>query len=95
MSIFAIHKFLFQLRNDHDFRRRAQASPYAVLDEMRLTAAERSALERGDVRTLYEMGVHGFLLLQLSNANLFGIDRATYFNRVRNQDAITRPRARA
>lgn len=73
MSTFAVHKFVFKLRNDDVFRVHAQANPQAVLDQMGLTAAERSALEQGDVRTLYEMGGHAFLLLQLSTYNLFGL----------------------
>jgi hypothetical protein len=88
MSVFAIHKFLFRIRNDDVFRQRVQANPQAVLDETRLTGAERSALERGDVRTLYTMGVHAFLLQELAIYHVFGLDRTTYRARIRGEQAV-------
>ena len=90
MSLYAIHKFLVLLRNDGEFRLRVQTDPKAVLDSLRLTAEERSALERGDVHTLYEMGAHAYLLQQLANARLFGLSRGNYMARIRGEEAVSR-----
>jgi Aromatic-ring-opening dioxygenase LigAB, LigA subunit len=87
MSLYSIHKFLCQLRNDEAYRRAAQADPAAALDALQLTAEERGLLERGDVRGLYEMGVHAYLLQQLSSAELFGVNRQNYFPRIRGEVA--------
>ncbi|HYY90103.1 MAG TPA: hypothetical protein VFA49_14995 [Chloroflexota bacterium] len=85
MSVYAIHKFLCQLRNVEGFRVATQADPRAALDALRLTPQERDLLERGDVRGLYEMGVHAYLLLQLSSAGLFGVNAENYFPRIRGE----------
>jgi hypothetical protein len=85
MSVYAIHKFLCQLRNVEGFRVATQADPRAALDALRLTPPERDLLERGDVRGLYEMGVHAYLLLQLSSAGLFGVNAENYFPRIRGE----------
>jgi len=85
VSLYAIHKFLCQLRNDAEFRKAAQSDPKAALDGLRLTPEERRLLERGDVRGLYELGVHAYLLQQLSSAELFGVNRQNYFPRIRGE----------
>jgi Aromatic-ring-opening dioxygenase LigAB, LigA subunit len=85
VSLYSIHKFLCQLRNDEAFRRAAQADPQATLNALRLTPQERELLERGDVRGLYELGVHAYLLQQLSSAELFGVTRHNYFPRIRGE----------
>ena len=85
MSLYGIHKFLCLLRNDADFQQRAKADPLGVLDEFRLTPEPRDAVVRGDVRKLYEMGVHAYLLQQLASARLFGLNRENYFPRIRGE----------
>jgi hypothetical protein len=85
VSLYAIHKFLCQLRNDAEFRRATQADPRGALAALRLTPKERDLLERGDVRGLYEMGVHAYLLQQLSSAELFGVNRQNYLRRIRGE----------
>jgi aromatic-ring opening dioxygenase LigAB LigA subunit len=87
VSVYAIHKFLCQVRNDEAFRQRAQADPRGALDALRLTPEERDLLERGDVRGLYELGVHAYLLQQLASAQLFGVDARNYFPRIRGEVA--------
>ncbi len=66
MSVYAIHKMLYLLRNDEAFEQRMADDAAAVLNELALTREERGALEAGDVRALYEMGVHVYLLSGLS-----------------------------
>lgn len=85
MSIYAIHKMLCLLRNDASFQKRMTADPMGVLKEFPLTSQEKDALTRGDVRKLYEMGAHAYLLQVLSGHGLFGLNRENYLPRIRGQ----------
>ena len=62
MSIYAVNKIMFKLRNDDAFKERMQQDPLEVVQEFALSAEERDALTRGDVRPLFEMGAHAYLL---------------------------------
>ena len=86
MSLYAIHKMLYLLRNDAAFEERIVDDAAAVLDEIGLDDEERSALEAGDVRALYEMGVHVYLLGGLSRRGLFGITRENYIRRMKQEE---------
>ena len=83
MSLYTIHKFLCQLRNDREFRTAVQGDPEAAMKELRLTPEEQDAVQRGDVKKLYDLGVHAYLLQQLSSSRLFGLTRENYFPRIR------------
>ncbi len=85
MSLYVLHKFLCQLRNDLDFQKRVQSDPEAAIKELRLTDEERDAIRRGDVKKLYDTGVHAYLLQQLSSSRLFGLTRENYFPRIRGE----------
>ncbi len=85
MSLYSIHKFLCQLRNDGDFRKRVQGGPEVALKDLDLTDEERDAIRRGDVKRLYDLGVHAYLLQQLSSSQLFGLTRDNYFPRIRGE----------
>ena len=52
---------------------------------MSLTPSEREALTRGDVYQLYNMGVHAYLLNQLSGARRFGVSPQNYQPRLRGE----------
>jgi hypothetical protein len=86
MSIYAVNKIMFKLRNDDAFKERMQQDPLEVVQEFALSAEERDALTRGDVRTLFEMGAHAYLLQQLSGARLFGVNNQNYQPRIRGQE---------
>jgi hypothetical protein len=86
VTLFAIHEFLYRLRNDAEFDARTQVDPERALSELDLTGDERAELAAGDVRALYERGVHAYLLLQLASSGLFGLTRGTYAARMRGDD---------
>lgn len=91
MSVYALHKFLCQLRNDGEFQKRVQADPEAAIKELKLSEEERDAVRRGDVKKLYDMGGHAYLLQQLSSSRLFGLNRENYFPRIRGEEKVASP----
>jgi len=83
VSLFGIHKTLYLLQNDLDFRERLRTQPEAALAEMPLTDDERQALLTGDVAELYRMGTHTFLMSRLPRFNaLGGLTREEYQKRL-------------
>ncbi len=66
MSLYYVQKLLYQLNRDPRVRRRFAEDREAVLDEYRLEAEERTALEEGDIGLLYVLGVNGQLLMHYS-----------------------------
>ena len=86
MSIYAINKIMYMLRNDAPFRERIQQDPQGVVGEFALTSEEREALTKGDVYALHQMGAHAYLLQQLSGAKLFGVNSENYQPRIRGQE---------
>jgi hypothetical protein len=79
MSLYGIHKTLWLLQNDLEFRERLRSQPEVALSELPLTAEERDALLRRDMAALYRMGTHTFLMSRLPRFNAFGgLTRAEY-----------------
>lgn len=79
MSLYGIHKTLWLLQNDLDFRERLRSDPEAALADMPLTDEERQALLNRDMATLYRMGTHTFLMSRIPRFNaLHGITRVQY-----------------
>jgi hypothetical protein len=72
MSLYGIHKTLYLLQNDLDFRERLRSDPAGALADMPLTDAEREALLAGDMATLYRMGTHTFLMSRIPRFNALG-----------------------
>ncbi|HEX3246952.1 MAG TPA: hypothetical protein VHX16_16220 [Chloroflexota bacterium] len=83
MSVYAIHKICHLVDKDSDFRERVLANPAAALADFRLTDPERAAFLAGDVRTLHDLGAHGFLLGRLPRHGVFGLDRDNYVVRMK------------
>ena len=83
MSIFAVNHLCRELLRDHAFRAAMKADPAKALAPLDLTEAERKALLAGDVKRLYEWGVHPFLLGHASRWDLFGLTPAVYAERIR------------
>jgi len=86
MSIYAIHKICFHLRNDPAFRERMQKDPVKVLEEFPLNEEEHAALTKGDIYALHQMGAHAYLLQTISSAKLFGVNSDNYQPRIRGQE---------
>jgi hypothetical protein len=78
MSNYQIHKFCRCILHDLSFRNLAIHEPETALKQFDLTGDEKSALLSGDVRTLFEQGASGFLLLILSRFEIFGLKLALY-----------------
>jgi hypothetical protein len=83
MSLFGIHKTLYLLQNDLDFRELLRTDPAAALAGMPLTEREREALLTGDMAELYRMGTHTFLMSRIPRFNaLGGMTREEYQKRL-------------
>jgi Aromatic-ring-opening dioxygenase LigAB, LigA subunit len=79
MSLYGVHKTLYLLQNDLDFRERLRSDPASALAEMPLSDVEREALLSGDMAALYRMGAHTFLMSRIPRFNaLRGMTRTQY-----------------
>jgi hypothetical protein len=83
MSIYLVNKILYMTDNDPAFRDRMKETPAETVAEFKLTPEELEALLAGDVGSLYQMGVHTFLLNHLQRYDLFGVTRDNYLDRIR------------
>ena len=62
MSRYATHRVLWEVAADGDLAQRLKDDPTLALADRDLTDQESAALAEGDVRGLFELGVHPFLL---------------------------------
>ena len=84
MSLYGIHKTLYLLQNDLDFRELLRTDPDTALARMPLNDDERRALLEGDMAALYRMGTHTFLMSRIPRFNaLGGMTRDVYQQRLR------------
>ena len=84
VSLYGIHKTLYLLQNDLDFRELLRTDPETALANVPLTDQERTALLHGDVAELYRMGAHTFLMSRIPRFNAFGgITRELYQQRLK------------
>ncbi|MBV9582856.1 MAG: hypothetical protein JO057_30090 [Chloroflexi bacterium] len=84
MSLYGIHKALWLVQNDLEFRERLRSNPDAALADLPLTELERQALLNRDMAALYRMGTHTFLMSRLPRFNaLGGLTRAEYQQSIR------------
>lgn len=65
------HELIQALKTDRALRKRFEQDEESVLAEFELTVAERAAIRERDFRALYELGLHPYLLAQLSRL-IFG-----------------------
>ena len=89
MSVYVLNKILYLLENDADFRRRITTDSEEAIGSFDLTPAERRALTSGDVGSLFNMGVHAFLLNHLSQHRLFGVTADNYLPRIRGEQSLS------
>jgi hypothetical protein len=83
VSVYAVHKVCHLIDKDPEFRARVLANSEAALADLPLTEAELTAFLNGDVRTLHDLGAHGFLLGRLPRHRVFGLDRDNYVVRMK------------
>ncbi len=84
MSAYQVNKLCNHLYHDQPFRDAVKADPAKAIAGWPLSATERKALLEGDIKWLYECGVHPFLLGHLTRWNLFGVTPAVYAERIKN-----------
>jgi hypothetical protein len=81
----ATHELIQDLKWDPRLRDRFATDRSAVLDEYPLRPEERTAVENGDFRTLYDLGLHPYLggqLARLLYGNAAGPDATRAVNRL-------------
>jgi len=83
MSAYQINKLCHRVYHDIAFREAVKRDPAAAIADWPLTDGERKALLDGDVKRLYEWGVHPFLLAHCTRWELFGLTAAMYAERIR------------
>jgi hypothetical protein len=79
------HELIQDLKWDGELRRAFEADPGAVLARYPFRPDERAAVEAGDFRTLYDMGLHPYLggqLARLMYGNAAGPDATRAVNRL-------------
>jgi len=62
MSHYATSRVMWEITRDHPLADQFRADPAAVLDGRDLDDQERKALAAGDIRGLFELGIHPFVL---------------------------------
>lgn len=83
MSLYQLNKMMYLLEVDAAFLAGMKSDPAETIKDMDLTDEERSAVLRGDIGTLYLMGVNIFILNSLARHELFGVTRESYLAQVR------------
>ncbi|MGE3245023.1 MAG: hypothetical protein AB7F96_16850 [Beijerinckiaceae bacterium] len=78
MSNYGIHKFFRTCLHDEAFRNLAKTDPEGAMAQMPISEEEKALLRAGDVKALYERGVHAFLLSFLTRWDLFGVTLEKY-----------------
>lgn len=79
------HDLIQDLKWDPALRDEFERSPAAVLDRYPLRPAERAAIDAGDFRALYDLGLHPYLggqLARLLYGNAAGPDATRAVNRL-------------
>lgn len=79
------HDMIQDLKWDAELRAEFEADPTSVLDRYPLAPAERAAIDDGDFRALYDMGLHPYLggqLARLMYGNAAGTDATRAVNRL-------------
>jgi hypothetical protein len=90
MSLYEIHKLMFQLNDDPDLAVQcAKATPEEVLAAYKLTDEERAAVRVWNLRALYNLGVNPFLLLSSSVSRQVGL--MEYITEINLEAGNTKP----
>lgn len=62
MSRYATNRVMWDVTRDRDLAERFSADPTSVLEGRELTDGEHAALATADLRALFELGTHPFVL---------------------------------
>ena len=88
MSIYNVNYLCREVLRDPAFREALKADPKAALARYDLTAAERAALEAGDVGKLYKLGANSFCMGYLARFGVLGLDIPRYAERMHAVDGM-------
>lgn len=88
MSIYDVNFLCREIMRDPFLREALRQNPAETLAQFDLSQDERSALEVGDVGTLYRMGANSFLMGYLARYQMFGLDVTSYGARMRMVDGL-------
>jgi hypothetical protein len=83
MSLYQLNKIMYLLEVDANFLAKMKSDPAGAIANFDLTEAERAAVLKGDVGTLYLMGVNMFMLDSIARHELLGVDRNSYLAQIR------------
>jgi len=88
MSILSVNRLCRDVMRDVELRKHLQDAPERTLSRYPhpLSQEERDALLAGDVARLYRMGANSFLMGYLARYRVFGLDTASYGDRMRGVD---------
>ncbi len=83
MSAYQVNKLCHRILHAVAFREAVNRDPAAAIADWPFTDEQRKALLEGDVKRLYEWGTHPFLLSHFTRWDLFGLNAASYAERIR------------
>ena len=83
MSVYGVNSVGRAVLHDHPFRTALGEDPASALAPYDLTREEHAALLAGDVGTLYALGAHEYLLMNLARFGSLGLDPGTFSARMR------------
>jgi hypothetical protein len=88
VTILSVNRLCRDVMRDLALRKNLQEAPETTLLRYPhpLSRVEREALLAGDVAQLYRMGANSFLMGYLARYKVFGLDTATYGERMRGLD---------
>ena len=83
MNVYLIHTLCRRVLHDKGFRELILENPEAAVSSIPFSDEERKALLAGDVARLYREGALAFLLLILSQFEVFGLELPIFNRRMR------------
>ena len=86
MAPFDVNTVCWRVVHDPEFHHAVMEHPAEAITDTGLTDEERSALLAGDVKRLYELGAHPFLMEHLANHRVFGLNPPLYSDRIRQAE---------
>ncbi len=89
MSIYNVNYLCREVLRDPKFREALRTDAKKALARFDLTPKERTALENGDVGTLYRMGANSFLMGYLPRFEVLGLNLDLYSARMRAVDGMS------
>jgi hypothetical protein len=86
MAVFDVNTVCWRVVHDDDFCQTLREDPALALRDTDVSDEERNLLLAGDVKSLYELGVSGFLMEHLANKQLLGLNPVVYSERIRQAE---------